>query len=103
MYLTKNIVLYCEVLIYKLIQRYSVFLSFAYLSTFFYIFYFKLKFLLVSLGGSTVGYEEEQAEDELREAVAGPPLLLRQEYHPQDCRQKVRVVASIAKSKRLGL
>ena len=50
-----------------------------------------------------MGYEEEQAEDELREAVAGPPLLLRQEYHPQDCRQKVRVVASIAKSKRLGL
>ena len=90
MYLTKNIVLYCEVLIYKLIQRYSVF--FYRLPTFplFYIFYFKLKFLLVSLGGSTVGYEEEQAQDELREAVAGSPLLLRQEHHTQDHRQKVR-------------
>ena len=37
-----------------------------------------------------MGYEEEQAEDELREAVAGSPLLLRQEHHTQDHRQKVR-------------
>ena len=37
-----------------------------------------------------MGYEEEQAQDELREAVAGSPLLLRQEHHTQDHRQKVR-------------
>ena len=38
-----------------------------------------------------MGCPQEQAQDELREAVARPPLLLRQEHHPQDGRQAVRL------------
>lgn len=36
-----------------------------------------------------MGHPQEQAQDELREVVAGPPLLLRQEYHTQDSREAV--------------
>lgn len=38
-----------------------------------------------------MGHTEEQAEDELREAVARPALLLRQEHYTQDCRQALRL------------
>jgi hypothetical protein len=46
-------------------------------------------FALCSTGCSPVGLEEEQAQDELREALEGPALLLRQADHPEDCREKV--------------
>lgn len=39
----------------------------------------------------TMGYPEEQAEDELREAVARAALLLRQEHYTQDCRKTLRL------------
>ena len=42
-------------------------------------------------GGPALGHPQEQAQDELREAVQGPALLLRQAHHPQDGRQEVRV------------
>ena len=38
-----------------------------------------------------MGCPQEQAQDELREAVARPPLLLRQEHHPQDGRQTLHL------------
>ena len=38
-----------------------------------------------------MGYEEEQAQDELREAQPRLALLLRQEHHPQDGGQALRV------------
>ena len=38
-----------------------------------------------------MGHPQEQAEDELREAVARPALLLRQEHHTQDGRQTLRL------------
>ncbi len=37
-----------------------------------------------------MGDEEEQAKDELREAVEGPQVLLRQEHHSQDSGKEVR-------------
>ena len=42
-------------------------------------------------GGSALGHPQEQAEDELREAVPWSPLLLRQEHHPQDGWQTLRL------------
>lgn len=33
-------------------------------------------------GGSSLGYPQEQAQDELREIVARSTLLLRQKHHP---------------------
>ena len=38
-----------------------------------------------------MGSTEKQAEDELREAESRPALLLRQEHHPQDGGQALRV------------
>ena len=40
-------------------------------------------------GSSSLGNAQEQAKDELRKAVAWSQVLLRQEHHTQDCRQKV--------------
>jgi hypothetical protein len=40
-------------------------------------------------GGAKVGSPQEQAEDELREAVAGTEILLRQEHHSQNFRKEV--------------
>jgi len=42
-------------------------------------------------GRSTLGRAEEQAEDELRETESQCPVLLRQEHHPQDARQALRL------------
>merc|ERR1719319_1608699 len=42
-------------------------------------------------GGQAVGRQEEQAQDELREAEQGPEVPLRQEHHPQDQRQEIRL------------
>ena len=42
-------------------------------------------------GGQTVGIPQEQAQDELREAVARTALLLRQEHHPEDGGQEIRI------------
>ena len=38
-----------------------------------------------------MGLPQEQAQDELREAVARAALLLRQEHHPEDGGQEIRV------------
>ena len=38
-----------------------------------------------------MGTAQEQAQDELREAVAGTALLLRQEHHSEDRGQEIRV------------
>lgn len=42
-------------------------------------------------GGQALGSVQEQTQDELREAEPRPALLLPQEYHPQDCRQTLRL------------
>ena len=36
-----------------------------------------------------MGVEEEQSQDELRDNVKAPEILLRQEHHTQDCREEV--------------
>ena len=50
-----------------------------------------------------MGHEEEQAQDELREAQPGPTLLLRQEHHPQDEREAVRVPVRLRPAEPAGL
>ena len=45
----------------------------------------------MSSGRPAVGPQEEQAQDELREAEPRPALLLRQEHHPQDGGQALRL------------
>ena len=45
----------------------------------------------VVLGCSEVGQEEKQAQDELWEAEPWPTLLLRQEHHPQDIGETLRL------------
>lgn len=47
--------------------------------------------VLCSSGGPSLGKEEEQAEDELREVESRPALLLRQEHHPQDFWEALRL------------
>jgi len=42
-------------------------------------------------GGTALGCAQEQAQDELREAESERALLLRQEHHPQDARQAIRL------------
>ena len=54
-------------------------------------------------GGAPVGHPQEQAQDELREAEPRPALLLRQEHHPQDGRQEIRLPLRLRSSKSLGV
>lgn len=42
-------------------------------------------------GSSALGKEEKQTQNELWETQSGPALLLRQEHHPQDSRQALRL------------
>ncbi len=50
-----------------------------------------------------MGHQEEQTEDELREAVARPPLLLRQEHHPQDGGEALRLPLRLRPAEPSGL
>lgn len=42
-------------------------------------------------GGAALGHPQEQTQNELRETIARPALLLRQEHHSQDGRQAIRL------------
>ena len=54
-------------------------------------------------GGSALGPAQEQAQDELREAEPRAPLLLRQEHHPQDAREALRVPVRLRPGQAAGL
>lgn len=60
-------------------------------------------FPVPATGGAPVGKEEKQAQDELREAQPRFALLLRQEYHPQDVRQALRVPLRVRPAELAGL
>lgn len=52
---------------------------------------FQPAYFLCFSGCSEVGQEEKQAQDELREVESWPALLLRQEHHPQDVGEALRL------------
>uniref|UniRef100_A0A8B9CUY1 ETS proto-onco 1, transcription factor n=1 Tax=Anser brachyrhynchus TaxID=132585 RepID=A0A8B9CUY1_9AVES len=54
-------------------------------------------------GGQAMGQEEKQAQDELREAEPWPALLLRQEHHPQDGREALRLPLRLRPAEPAGL
>lgn len=54
-------------------------------------------------GGPPVGKAEKQAQDELREAEPGFTLLLRQEHHPQDVGEALRVPLRVRPPELAGL
>lgn len=58
---------------------------------------------LWSSGGPSLGKEEKQAEDELREAESRPALLLRQEHHPQDVGEALRLPLRLRPAESAGL
>lgn len=60
-------------------------------------------FPVPATGGAPVGKEEKQAQDELREAQPRFALLLRQEYHPQDVREALRVPLRVRPAELAGL
>lgn len=50
-----------------------------------------------------MGKEEKQAQDELREAEQGLALLLRQEHHPQDVGEALRVPLCVRPAELAGV
>lgn len=60
-------------------------------------------YVAVSPGGPAVGSEEEQTQDELREAESWPAILLRQEHHPQDGWQTLRLPLCLQPARPAGI
>ena len=59
--------------------------------------------MLTVSGCAALGFAEKQAQDELREVESGVALLLRQEHHPQDGGQAVRVQVRLRPAVLAGL
>lgn len=55
------------------------------------------------VGGTQMGQEEKQAQDELREVESRFALLLRQKHHPQDVRQALRLPLCVWLEKPAGI
>lgn len=64
---------------------------------------FAFCFLFGLTGGTEVGKEEKQAKNELRKAQPRPTLLLRQEHHPQDFGEALRVSLRVRPAEPAGV